>query len=84
MAGSGYHNDQYHDPAIDKLDELSESRINKNRGKIGMKNLKPAPNTNDMAEPGEEELAMLIKEAGAAARVRKKQTMEKHYKKFFH
>ena len=44
-----------------------------------MRVLKPDPNTDDMTEPGEEELAMLIKEAGAAARVRKKKIMEKHY-----
>jgi hypothetical protein len=35
----------------------------------------------DSFEPGEEKLAILIKEAGSSARLKKKKAMEEHFRK---
>jgi len=46
-----------------------------------MKKKTTAQNNAHMLEPGEENLAVLIKEAGAEARARKKKAMDYHAKK---
>ncbi len=43
--------------------------------------IKETTNDKNLTESGERELAMLIKEAGKAARARKKKVMEKHFQK---
>ena len=43
--------------------------------------IKETTNDKNLAESGEEELAILIKEAGKSARARKKKVMEKHFQK---
>ncbi|MEA2115022.1 MAG: hypothetical protein U9P36_06530 [Thermodesulfobacteriota bacterium] len=46
-----------------------------------MKKNKTDQNSPYIPEPGEEALAILIKEAGAEARARKKKAMEYHFQK---
>ena len=46
-----------------------------------MKNKNESPDSTDITESGEEELALLIKEAGKTARARKKKAMDEHFQK---
>ena len=46
-----------------------------------MKDKKESPDRTDSMESGEEELAILIKEAGKTARARKKKAMDEHFQK---
>ena len=46
-----------------------------------MKDKNENPDCTDVTESGEEELAILIKEAGRTARARKKKAMDEHFQK---
>ena len=45
------------------------------------KNKNESSDSADITESGEEELALLIKEAGKTARARKKKAMDEHFQK---
>ncbi len=51
------------------------------RGLMDMKDKNEDPDNTDIIESGEEELAILIKEAGKTARARKKKAMDEHFQK---